>query len=208
MNRRVGGFTLIELLVSIFILSIISVITYQALQQVLTVDRVSSKRADEIAELQHLIGVMERDFIQIAPRPIIDELNRERAAVSIETNPWSRIEFTRGGVANPLDKAKSSLMRVAWELNNGELSRTTWSVLDRSAQTQPYSQEILMSGVTGMKIRAMFEERWQTSWPRTPVGSASVNWIEELVMTPRGVEVIISRKDKPDVKRLFLGVGG
>ncbi|OOY44451.1 type II secretion system minor pseudopilin GspJ, partial [Solemya velum gill symbiont] len=202
MNRRVGGFTLIELLVSIFILSIISVITYQALQQVLTVDRVSSKRADEIAELQHLIGVMERDFIQIAPRPIIDELNRERAAVSIETNPWSRIEFTRGGVANPLDKAKSSLMRVAWELNNGELSRTTWSVLDRSAQTQPYSQEILMSGVTGMKIRAMFEERWQTSWPRTPVGSASVNWIEELVMTPRGVEVIISRKDKPDVKRL------
>ncbi|OOY35682.1 type II secretion system protein GspJ [Solemya velum gill symbiont] len=208
MNRRVGGFTLIELLVSIFILSIISVITYQALQQVLTVDRVSSKRADEIVELQHLIGVMERDFIQIAPRPIIDELNRERAAVSIETNPWSRIEFTRGGVANPLDKAKSSLMRVAWELNNGELSRTTWSVLDRSAQTQPYSQEILMSGVTGMKIRAMFEERWQTSWPRTPVGSASVNWIEELVMTPRGVEVIISRKDKPDVKRLFLGVGG
>ncbi|OOY99274.1 type II secretion system minor pseudopilin GspJ [Solemya velum gill symbiont] len=208
MNRRVGGFTLIELLVSIFILSIISVITYQALQQVLTVDRVSSKRADEIAELQHLIGVMERDFIQIAPRPIIDELNRERAAVSIETNPWSRIEFTRGGVANPLDKAKSFLMRVAWELNNGELSRTTWSVLDRSAQTQPYSQEILMSGVTGMKIRAMFEERWQTSWPRTPVGSASVNWIEELVMTPRGVEVIISRKDKPDVKRLFLGVGG
>ncbi|OOZ15628.1 type II secretion system protein GspJ [Solemya velum gill symbiont] len=208
MNRRVGGFTLIELLVSIFILSIISVITYQALQQVLTVDRVSSKRADEIAELQHLIGVMERDFIQIAPRPIIDELNRERAAVSIETNPWSRIEFTRGGVANPLDKAKSSLMRVAWELNNGELSRTTWSVLDRSAQTQPYSQEILMSGVTGMKIRAMFEERWQTSWPRTPVDSASVNWIEELVMTPRGVEVIISRKDKPDVKRLFLGVGG
>ncbi len=208
MNRRVGGFTLIELLVSIFILSIISLITYQALKQVITVDQVSSKRADEIAELQHLIGIMERDFIQIAPRPIIDELNRELAAVNIETNPWSRIEFTRGGVANPLDKAKSSLMRVAWELNNDQLSRTTWSVLDRSAQTQPYSQEILMTDVTSMKIRAMYEDQWQTSWPRTPSGSASVKWIEELVMTPHGIEVIISREGTPDVKRLFLGVGG
>ena len=208
MNRGVSGFTLIELLVSIFILSTISLITYQALQQVITVDRISSEKADEIAKLQHLIGVMERDFIQIAPRPIIDELNRELAAVNIETTPWSRIEFTRGGVANPLDKAKSSLMRVAWELKNGELSRTTWSVLDRSAQTQPYSQEILLTDVTDMKIRARFEGRWLTTWPQTPVGSASVNWIEELVMTPQGIEVIITREDEPDVKRLFLGAGG
>ena len=39
-------------------------------------------------------------------------------------------------------------------------------------------------------------------------GSASANRIYELVMTPRGIEVIITREGEPDVKRLFLGVGG
>lgn len=206
------GFTLIELLVAIFVFAILSVVVYNALGQVLLTSRLTDDRADKVAELQRVVGLMERDFLQIAPRPIVDEFSQKKAAVVIESIPYPRIEFSRTGILNPQGKTRSSITRIAYGMQNGSLIRTTWNVLDRGVQTQPAYEEVILEKIENLSFRGWFDDEWQQNWP-----SVEAQIIEEgeetgkipfLQQTPRAVELNLVVDDKVTIHRLFAGVGG
>ena len=63
------GFTLLELLVAIVIFSLMSVMAYGGLFNVLTGNEVITQQEKSLKELQRTMMFFERDIRQIVPRP-------------------------------------------------------------------------------------------------------------------------------------------
>ncbi len=162
--RPVRGFTLVEILIAMAIFTVISVITYTTLTSAINVSNHTSDVAKRLADIQRVLMLMERDLIQMAPRPVIDEYGEEQPAFLITDLSTEGFEFTRGGYQNPARLNRSLLKRVAYEIRNEELYRRTWEVLDRATQTEPEFEESLMKGVTRFEITA-YDDKWVEKWP-------------------------------------------
>ena len=155
------GFTLLEMLVALAIFALVSVMAYGGLASVLNQQFVTEGIAGELAQLQKTYMVMQRDFEQIMPRPVRDEFGDTMAPLLGGT----QLQITRGGWSNPAGHPRSSLRRIGYRLDEQELVRYAWSVLDRAQSSEPLEQPLL-DGVTEMRLRYLDEgKEWGESWP-------------------------------------------
>jgi general secretion pathway protein J len=178
---RPRGFTLLELLVALAIFALVAVMAYGGLATVLDQQFATEEIAGELAQLQKTYMVMQRDLEQIMPRPVRDEFGTPVAPVLGGT----QLQVTRGGWSNPAGHPRSSLRRIGYGLDEQELVRYAWSVLDRAQDSEPLEQPLL-DGVTGIQVRYLDENReWVDSWP--PVATATASDGDIMVM-PRAVE--------------------
>jgi general secretion pathway protein J len=160
----VPGFTLVEILIAMALFAIISVITYTTLTSAINVSNHTSEVAQRLADIQRVLMLMERDLVQMAPRPVLDEYGEQQPAFLISDLSNEGFEFTRGGYQNPARLNRSLLKRVAYEVRSDELYRKTWKVLDRATQTEPEFEEILMKGVTSFEV-SVYDDKWVEKWP-------------------------------------------
>lgn len=197
--RRSGGFTLIELLVAIAIFAIIAALAYGGLDSVVNQRRKTAAAMQQLRTMQLAITIMERDFDQLVPRTIRDSLQGMPLS-AIMGNPQNlpQVEFTRGGWSNPLAEVRSTQQRVAYELDNGNLLRLSWTELDRVDQTQPLKQTLL-TDVTAFSLRYMDGNgQWQEQWP--PLNTSANLYLARL---PRAVEIKLTLKDRGEFTRLI-----
>lgn len=197
--RRSGGFTLIELLVAIAIFAIIAALAYGGLDSVVNQRRKTAAAMQQLRTMQLAITIMERDFDQLVPRTIRDSL-QGMPLPAIMGNPQNlpQVEFTRGGWSNPLAEVRSTQQRVAYELDNGNLLRLSWTELDRVDQTQPLKQTLL-TDVTAFSLRYMDGNgQWQEQWP--PLNTSANLYLARL---PRAVEIKLTLKDRGEFTRLI-----
>jgi general secretion pathway protein J len=197
--RRSGGFTLIELLVAIAIFAIIAALAYGGLDSVVNQRRKTAAAMQQLRTMQLAITIMERDFGQLVPRTIRDSL-QGMPLPAIMGNPQNlpQVEFTRGGWSNPLAEVRSTQQRVAYELDNGNLLRLSWTELDRVDQTQPLKQTLL-TDVTAFSLRYMDGNgQWQEQWP--PLNTSANLYLARL---PRAVEIKLTLKDRGEFTRLI-----
>ena len=164
---RQRGFTLLELLVALAIFALVSVMAYGGLASVLDQQFATEDIAAQLARLQKTYLLLQRDFEQVVPRPVRDEYGDTLAPLLGD----SQLQFTRGGWSNPAGHPRSSLRRVAYRLEDQELTRYAWSVLDRAQNSEPLEQPLL-DGVTEISSRYMVEnDEWQDSWPPATVAA-------------------------------------
>lgn len=201
--RPVRGFTLVEILIAMALFAVISVITYATLTSAINVSNHTSGVAKRLADIQRVLMLMERDLIQMAPRPVIDEYGEEQPAFLITDLSTEGFEFTRGGYQNPARLNRSLLKRVAYEIRNDELYRRTWEVLDRATQTEPEFEESLMKGVTRFEITA-YDDKWVEKWP--PERSDSQQEAGPDVL-PRAVRIFMEVEDYGRFTVMVPGVG-
>ncbi len=185
MRRR--GFTLLEVLVAMAIFAVVSALAYGGLMVVLNQRELGEVQARDWRDMQFAMQLISRDLQQLQPRPVRDEIG-DRHDPPIVARPGASyaIELTRGGWTNPAAQPRATLQRVAYRIEDTELQRIYWPVLDRTLNTAPVVT-VLLEDIDRVEIRLMDRQGvWHTQWP--PPGLAGES---ALFTLPRAVEFAI-----------------
>lgn len=141
MHRRAAGFTLVEMLVVFGVFALIGVVTSQILGRVLENQQTMAERGARLAEVERGLQLIQRDLLQVSSRSVRDVLGDPLPPLVIDAD--GVLEFTRVGWRNPLAQQRSELQRVSYLIQDGDLYRAYWPVLDRSPDSEPLLQELL-----------------------------------------------------------------
>jgi len=195
--QRQSGFTLLELLVALSAFSLVSVMAYSGLRTVLQSKKLTDERAARIQQLQSAELMLERELGELAPRAIRDEYGDEQPVLRTSDYGTIRLEFTHGGWRNPTASDRSSLQRVAYGVEDEQLVRFSWSVLDRAQGSEPY-RAVLLDGVHELNLRYMDNDHtWQSQWPPANLAPG------DPVPLPVAVEVTLVLNDLGEIRRVF-----
>jgi general secretion pathway protein J len=199
-----AGFTLLEILVAMAVFAIFAYMAYGGFNAVARQQAIVSESAQRLREVQYAIRRLALDLSQLQPRPIREQLGDgwqpALLASGLEINA---LEFTRGGWPNPLARARPTLQRVAYRLEEDKLIRVQWPVLDRLLDQEPEELEML-GGVREIRLRFLLENgEWSEVWPSDDLGiGGTTPDAESYRLLPRGVEVVLDLEDWGEVTRL------
>ena len=195
MSQR--GFTLIELLVAMAIFAVISAMALGGLNAIVRQQELARQDMDDLSRLQRAIRDLSADFGQLQPRYVRDELGQGSEPPLIADG---RLEFvarlTRGGWRNPAGFPRGTLQRVQYRLEDEELIREYWPVLDHPLGMEPRSTTLL-EGVTELRLFFLDEAgEWQPQWP--PLSQLD----SPVAPRPRAVRIELELERWGEVQRL------
>ena len=194
---RQGGFSLIEVVVSIGLLSVMSILAYQALEVVMATNDRSHDTMSRQVNLRRAWAIIQRDLLHMRNRPFNDGLGQLERPYETDLSEFG-VRFSRGGgpmlASNP-----SGLMRVYYGLDDERnLVRTTWAITV-SPRYSDGNTRTLLSDVDEVIFEHLSEENeYSENWP--PLNSISAP------MLPKMIRVMIRLKDGDSTSRLFPGV--
>ena len=179
MNSRIKGFTLLEILIALTIFSIMAVIASTVLYSVFNARDRTTQHAIRLSELQITMVLMERDITQMLKRPLV--LNK------------NTIEFTRGGLINPLGyEKKSSLTRVMYQLTNTTLVRISHPFrLSLNEPSLKNDEEPLLTKVKQLSFKYI-DNRFQTH----------DEWLTKNL--PQAIRVTLTLEDWGEISVLYM----
>tara|TARA_X000000950_G_scaffold175630_1_gene213437 strand:- start:22474 stop:23085 length:612 start_codon:yes stop_codon:yes gene_type:complete len=194
---RQRGFSLIEVVVSIGLLSVMSIMAYQALEVVMATNVRSHDTMSRQVNLRRAWAIIQRDLLHMRNRPFSDGLGQLERPYETDVSEFG-VRFSRGGgpmlASNP-----SGLMRVYYGLDDARnLVRTTWPIT-ASPRYSDGNTRTLLSDVDEVIFEHLSEENeYSENWP--PLNSISAP------MLPKMIRVMIRLKDGDSTSRLFPGV--
>ena len=134
-KSAVHGFTLLEVLVAMSVFAVIGLGANQMLRTIIDTHEITKANNQTIISMVSVITMMDRDFSQIVPRQVRDEYGEPLQPLIVGSGKYD-IEFSRTGWNNPTQRQRSILQRVAYQLEDGKLSRHFWLVLDRAEDSE------------------------------------------------------------------------
>ncbi|HET8899780.1 MAG TPA: type II secretion system minor pseudopilin GspJ [Rhodanobacteraceae bacterium] len=162
MTRRWRGFSLIELLVAVAIFAVASAMAWAGVAAVARTRERLAAEQDAFAAVTRSVELMARDLEQAVVRPVLDNNGVSRPALIGDA---THIEFSRDGYLGAPGALQSSLERVAWQLDNQQLIRLRWRVLDRAPTSVPLPRT-LDHDVRHLNLRYLDHAgHWQSRWP-------------------------------------------
>jgi general secretion pathway protein J len=197
-DRFRNGFTLIEVLVALAVFGVLSVMAYMALGQTLSNADMLGERMERLEAIQRAIRYLDSDLMQAAPRPVRGLLGDgyEPAVRSSFASEYA-LEVTHGGWTNPAGMPRGTLQRSAYRIEDGELIRYHWRVLDRTINNEPI-ETVLLDGVESIVFRYLTSDgEGSEQWP-----PANVPGPGGFRLRPRGVEIVLTLTDEGEIRRL------
>jgi general secretion pathway protein J len=197
-DRFRNGFTLIEVLVALAVFGVLSVMAYMALGQTLSNADMLGERMERLEAIQRAIRYLDSDLMQAAPRPVRGLLGDgyEPAVRSSFASEYA-LEVTHGGWTNPAGMPRGTLQRSAYRIEDGELIRYHWRVLDRTINNEPI-ETVLLDGVESIVFRYLTSDgEGSEQWP-----PANVPGPGGFRLRPRGVEILLTLTDEGKIRRL------
>ena len=146
------GFTLVEVLIAMAITAFVSVLSYQTLSTAITGIESARDASQRLHEINRAFTVMSRDIRQIANRPVVDVVGNLPPLVSGGPLARDPLRLTRSGMAQQHGRTASTLQRVAYRLEDGQLLRLTYPVLDRTTAIEPI-ETVLLDEVDTLEFR-------------------------------------------------------
>lgn len=198
-SRHTSGFTLIEVLVALAVFAIMAALAYGALSQTLLSAEILGDRMDRLQALQRTMRIISEDFQQLAPRPVRDEIGDGFGpALDTDFNSGFALELTHGGWNNPIALPRGTMQRSAYRIEEDELIRYHWRVLDRTFSNQPVSVA-LIDGVESVVFLFMQADgEWTEQWPPAnqsgPLGAR---------LRPRAVRIVLTLENEGEITRLL-----
>jgi general secretion pathway protein J len=193
------GFTLIEVLVALAVFGVMSMLAYSALGSTLSNADYLSNRMDRLQSIQRAVRYLSTDLLQAAPRPVRSELGEGfDPALLTSLSSEFLLQLTRGGWGNPAGLPRGTMQRVAYRLEEFELVRYHWTVLDRTYANEPIAT-VLLDDVESLYFR-YFTANGEVSevWP--PQGQSGAG---SLRSRPRAVEIVLTLTDQGEIRRLL-----
>jgi len=128
--KHTSGFTLLELMVAISIFAVVSLLAMGGLSNVLNTQEHTENNMHRLTRLQMVFTIMSRELQQLTERTVRDEYGALIEAISSETSEgMNGIEYTHQGRFTLGDNI--SLQRVAYYIEDKQLIKKVWQVLDR-----------------------------------------------------------------------------
>jgi general secretion pathway protein J len=149
---RQQGFTLVELLLALSISALVATLAYAGISTAIDASAGMQAEVRRLAELQRALNIIEEDLAQVVPRAIVNGYGSDSAAFSGGRYQEALLEFTRGGLGNPQELARSELQRVRYVLDGGNLWRQWWTAVDRADESRAPESALLIEGVASVDV--------------------------------------------------------
>lgn len=182
---RQAGFSLVEILVAISVFAAISAISVALLGGALRAQDASETALGELAQINRVGALLREDIGQIVMRPARgpDGLEDDRVfALDVEGTervrgragvPREILVLTRTGWANPGGlQPRSTLQRVVWVLEDGDLYRVAYAYPDAALEGMPRRQ-LIARGLSDVRIEALAAGAWNTRVRMSPSSEGS-----------------------------------
>lgn len=180
------GFTLLELLIASAISSLLAIISYAAITQVVHTKRAVEVQAQRQQAIQRALWKLSIDLYQMAPRPIRDEYGHLRSALQ-----WDGVTLglTRL-ITMPEPEATTGVMRILYQQEGQALVRRRWLYADRLPNT-PAQRLVLLKQVRDWAVDFLDNQGvYHQVWP--PLNTQGAMYLTAL---PRAVKIRITLND-------------
>lgn len=199
------GFTLIEVIVAIAISALIAAMAYQSLSAATEAAQRSALIAEQVDSIDKAWQILETDLRHAVKRGGKSVLGIDLPALEGGEGSTYVLSFVRTGWTNPLNQPRSTLQRVAYEVEEEVLYRHYWYVVDGTGEEE--SQKIdLLDQVSSFEVRflpnsasGIDNTQWQPLWPIR--GGASD-------LLPMAVEVTLELEGVGEITRIFALASG
>lgn len=188
LNKQ-SGFTLLEIVIALAVSSLLLVITYQSIDDALMVKTSLNEKMESSKKLTRTLWLIERDVFQAAPRAITDELGSEMPPFIYSGGQGLELTVAQQGFSI---YSAGGFSRIKYNLDDGDLIRSIWTVLDRSNTSKP-KKLVLMKEVKSFDV--FLNERFEY-WP-----------VNE-GMIPRTVKVLIEKENGEVFEKTMIAGGG
>ncbi|MEO5341906.1 MAG: type II secretion system minor pseudopilin GspJ [Gammaproteobacteria bacterium SHHR-1] len=193
------GFTLLELLVAMAVFAIMSALAYGGLRSVLDARQQLEAHSARLTQLQTSLRQLRDDLAQALPRKLSQRPQQDDGADGAffgqSDEQKAEIRLSRGGWSNPAGLARSSLQRVHWQFQQGELSRYHGSLLEHPTE-RPLQKRIQLRQLDGLELRFLDHQgEWHEQWPLPGQTDSQT--------LPRALEIRLRLRDWGDLTRLF-----
>ena len=186
---------MLEVMVAMVIFSIMSLMAYEGLANMLRSNEAVEAYEKDLKSLQRSMMFIERDFRQLVARPRRNGFEKDALSPAITSglDGDGLVEFTRSGNPNPANQPRSSLQRVQYEFKDNQLFRRSWNLVDHLDGEEPLVMPLL-SGLESVSFRFMsHDKQWQENW-----GSGG-----QLFELPKAVELKIEHKRWGEIIRVI-----
>lgn len=193
-----NGFTLIEVLVALAVFGVLSVLAYMSLAQTLSNSEMLSARMDRLQSIQRTMTYLSTELLQTAPRPVRVELG-EAPIPALQSSFAAdfALQLTHGGWPNAAGTPRSTMQRTAYRLEDGELVRYHWNVLDRTVNNVPIGT-VMLDEVDSLTFRFLqVNGEWVDQWP--PLVAQGSPPLRAL---PRAVEILLVLPQEGEISRV------
>jgi len=191
------GFTLIEVFVALTVFGVMAMLAYMSLGQTLSNADMLNERMDRLQAIQRTVSYLSTELLQAVPRPIRVELG-DAPVPALQSSFGSEfaLQLTHGGWPNPAGVPRSTMQRTAYRIEDGELIRYHWNVLDRTVNNTPLAT-IMLEDVESLTFRFLQPtNEWTDQWP--PLSAQGV----PNTSLPRAVEIVLTLADEGEINRL------
>jgi len=199
LNRRLQiGFTLIEVLVALAVFGVMSLLAYMSLGQTLSNSDMLSERMDRLQSVQRTISYLSSELLQTVPRSIRADLGIEPLpALQSSLGSEFALQLTHGGWPNSAGVPRSTMQRTAYRIEDDELIRYHWNVLDRTVSNTPLAT-VMLDNVESLTFRFLRgTDEWTDQWP--PLSTAPRAVSSNL---PRAVQIVLVLPDEGEITRV------
>ena len=195
---RQQAFTLIEVLVSLAVFGVLSLLAYMSLGQTLANSDMLSERMNRLQAIQRTMSYLSSELMQSVPRPVRTDLG-DVAAPALLSNFASEfaLELTHAGWPNTAGLPRSTMQRTAYRIEDDDLVRFHWNVLDRTVNNVPI-KTVMLEDVASLTFRFLQANGdWSDQWP-----ALSTQTTPSTANLPRAVEIMLTLEDEGEISRV------